>query len=305
MARVKHKNPYGRSSHQGKPRGLTDKAFEKVYWPFIPILVGIVLMLPFAFSAHVAKNPFGRVLAYQTAQDPLRLLADTNAERRLNSQPALNFSIKLSQAAAAKANDMAVRDYWSHNTPEGNQPWVFVANTGYRYHMLGENLATGFNSDDDVIKAWMASSGHRENLLNPAYREVGFGYANVSDYAAAGGGPMTVVVAFFGDPAPTVTTALGFPSNQSKASSVPQVPIAVTKAELATGKVNFNQWLPVSIAVLVVSVSLVWAGHHVASIRRSSRSLKRYVYKHPVMDIGFILFVLIAIMLVQAAGYVL
>ncbi len=53
------------------------------------------------------------------------LLISTNTERSSNGLPALSINDKLNQAAQAKANDMVARDYWSHNTPDGQEPWVF------------------------------------------------------------------------------------------------------------------------------------------------------------------------------------
>jgi hypothetical protein len=128
------------------------------------------------------------------------LLADTNAQRVANGVAALSLNDKLDAAAQANADDMAARNYWSHYTPEGNPPWIWVTNQGYAYQALGQNLATGFSDEQSTINGWMASPPHRENLLNSNFTEVGFGYANNPDYTAAGGGPQTIVVAFYGKP---------------------------------------------------------------------------------------------------------
>ena len=142
----------------------------------------------------------GHVLAYATSMSTSGLLSSTNAARSSNGVKSLKSNSKLAAAAQAKANDMAARNYWSHNTPDGKSPWTFVVAKGYTYQKLGENLATGFNNEQATINGWMASPPHRENVLDGAFTEVGFGYTNNPDYTSAGGGPMTIVVAFYGKP---------------------------------------------------------------------------------------------------------
>lgn len=201
MAKIKTRNA---DRHRTKPQGIHKRAFDKVYWPYIPIILVIGVLLSIGLQtgslAAYAKHPGGRVLAYADSMTIGSLLSDTNAERSANGVTPLSLNEKLDAAAQANADDMAARDYWSHNTPDGNPPWVWVTNQGYAYQKLGQNLATGFDDEQSTVDGWMASPPHRENLLDPAYTQVGFGYANVPDYTAAGGGPMTVVVAFYGQP---------------------------------------------------------------------------------------------------------
>jgi hypothetical protein len=126
------------------------------------------------------------------------LLQSTNDQRAGNALGALALNSQLDQAAQAKANDMAARDYWSHNTPDGNAPWVFISSAGYHYQTAGENLAYGFDTSANTITAWMNSPEHRANILNNTYKDVGFGIANVANYQ--GTGPETIVVAMYGSP---------------------------------------------------------------------------------------------------------
>lgn len=139
------------------------------------------------------------VLAYATALTADGLLQQTNQQRSNNHQEPLYINSKLTQAAQAKANDMVARNYWSHNTPDGKQPWDFIKPTGYQFTGAAENLAAGYPDNAAVINGWMNSPGHRENILNANYREVGFGYANSPNYN--GQGQQTVVVAMYGEPA--------------------------------------------------------------------------------------------------------
>lgn len=200
-AKIKTFSSAARQKH--RPKGVSKKSFEKTFWPYLPIVIASVLLLGFGQNVNLSaaiKHPHGRVLAYASSMSVGALLADTNAQRSSNGVSSLTLNDKLDAAAQAKANDMASRNYWSHNTPEGNPPWVFVSNQGYSYQKLGENLAAGFSDEQSTISGWMASPPHRENLLDPSFTEVGFGYANNPDYTSAGGGPMTIVVSFYGKP---------------------------------------------------------------------------------------------------------
>jgi hypothetical protein len=226
MAKIKTRNS---DSHKTKPQGVHKNAFDKVYWPYIPIILIIGVLLSVGIQsgslAAYAKHPGGRVLAYANSMTIGSLLADTNASRSANGIGGLSLNNKLDAAAQANADDMAARDYWSHYTPDGDPPWIWVTNQGYSYQALGQNLATGFNDEQSTIDGWMASPPHRENLLNSAYTEVGFGYANVPNYTAAGGGPMTVVVAFYGEP-----QVLGAATAASPAAPAPKAPVSAPAA---------------------------------------------------------------------------
>ncbi len=204
MVKIKTPSKTSKRYHRHKPKGTSHSAFNRVYWPYIPVILAIGLLLTFGASSGMlqaaAKHPRTKVLAYASSMSIGGLLTDTNNQRSANGVASLSLNNRLDAAAQAKANDMATRDYWSHNTPEGNPPWVFVQQQGYDYQKVGENLATGFNDEQATIDGWMASAGHRENMLDSAYSEVGFGFANSSNYTSAGGGPMTVIVAYYGKP---------------------------------------------------------------------------------------------------------
>lgn len=138
------------------------------------------------------------VLAYATDMSHSGLLSATNAQRSAYGVSTLTINSKLNSAAQAKANDMVNRDYWSHQTPDGQQPWVFIINAGYQYLAAGENLAYGFSTSNGAVTGWMNSPSHKANLLSTSFTEVGFGYANSANYV--GNGPQTVVVAMYGKP---------------------------------------------------------------------------------------------------------
>jgi uncharacterized protein YkwD len=228
-AKIKSHPPSHAIRHRHKPHGVKKHAFEKVYWPYLPVVVIVSAVLSFGSYGNAlaskVRHPSGHVLAYSTSMSIQGLLNSTNSARGANGVTALSLNSKLDASAQAKANDMAAKDYWSHNTPSGDPPWIFIDAQGYAYQKLGENLATGFNSEQAAIDGWMASPPHRENLLDPAFVDVGFGYANIADYTAAGGGPMTIIVAHYGKPtviaAQTPAPAPAAPVSSAPAPSKP------------------------------------------------------------------------------------
>jgi uncharacterized protein YkwD len=95
---------------------------------------------------------------------------------------ALRFDSKLAKVAAAHSLDMAVNNYFSHDTRSGRSPFSRMKQAGYRYHSAGENIAAGFRTPASVVKAWIASPGHCRNLMNRGYAELGVGFASGGTY---------------------------------------------------------------------------------------------------------------------------
>jgi hypothetical protein len=187
-------------SHHKKARGKHHrhtKTYHKPYWPYLPLLAIVIVGVILSNSSWLAAR--GMVLSYATDMSIQSLLDDTNSQRINNGVAALALNGLLDNAAQAKANDMAARDYWSHNTPDNQTPWTFMDAAGYKYQLAGENLAYGYANAQDTLIAWMNSPGHRANILNGGYTEVGFGYINIPNYR--GTGPETLVVAMYGAPA--------------------------------------------------------------------------------------------------------
>jgi hypothetical protein len=102
-----------------------------------------------------------------------------NAERVNAGLNPLTLNSKLNSSAQAKADDMATRNYFSHDTPEGKTPWTFFDNTGYKYSKAAENLAVTSDMDNaaEIVSRWMNSPGHRANILDPKLVETGIGIA--------------------------------------------------------------------------------------------------------------------------------
>ncbi len=120
----------------------------------------------------------------------------TNEERAQNNAEPLIENDLLTKAAKLKAEDMASRGYFAHNSPDGKTPWYWLDQVGYKYSMAGENLAVNFFESRDVAEAWMDSPSHRANIVKKNYKEIGIGVATGTFE-----GRNTVFVAqFFGTP---------------------------------------------------------------------------------------------------------
>lgn len=99
-----------------------------------------------------------------------------NAERRRHGVRPLRWNAQLAAAAQVKAEDMNRHGYFSHNDLAGRGWWVpIVARYGKAYRHLAQNIAKGFSNVVAVMDAWMNSTPHRRDVLDPASDEVGFG----------------------------------------------------------------------------------------------------------------------------------
>ncbi len=97
----------------------------------------------------------------------------TNRDRTNSKVPELKINPLLEKAAELKANDMATKGYFAHNTPDGKTPWYWLEQAGYQYLYAGENLAVNFLDSEEVQNAWMNSPTHKSNIINPKFTEIG------------------------------------------------------------------------------------------------------------------------------------
>ncbi len=155
----------------------------------------VILLVAGSLFISTVKKQHSNVLGISVNVSVTDLLNQTNQKRAEAGLAPLTLNDELSQAAAGKANDMFAKNYWAHVSPTGTTPWDFIHGAGYHYIYAGENLARGFNSATDVINAWMASSGHRANLLSANYKDVGFA---VQEGSLTGDSDTVLVVQEFG-----------------------------------------------------------------------------------------------------------
>lgn len=114
-----------------------------------------------------------------------QILQLVNAERSKAGLQALTLSDPLSKVALTKASDMRDNNYFSHDSPNYGSPFDMMKKFGITYTYAGENIAAGQQTAQDVMTAWMNSEGHRANILNANYSEMGLGYSsggNMSPY---------------------------------------------------------------------------------------------------------------------------
>ena len=102
-----------------------------------------------------------------------------NAHRKANGLPRLKFDRKVSRSAQNQACDMSVRGYFSHRGQDGSKPKTRLRRTGCKAGRVAENIAVGQKNARDVMQEWMASPGHRKNMLiNPGIDRFGIGIAD-------------------------------------------------------------------------------------------------------------------------------
>jgi uncharacterized protein YkwD len=103
-----------------------------------------------------------------------------NAQRARHGAPPLSENAMLERAAELHSLDMGERKYFEHADPEGVEPAARIIHQGYPPILVGENLAWGELAESSpaaIVSLWMQSPGHRANMLQPRYREIGIGLA--------------------------------------------------------------------------------------------------------------------------------
>lgn len=170
---------------------------------------------------------FGSMLQAKLVQSPQftaevipSVLIDlANEDRADNQLASLSFNPTLAAAAKLKAKDMAANQYFAHTSPiEPNKtPWYWFNVAGYAFTAAGENLAIDFSDSGAVNQAWMESPGHRANILNSKFSEIGIAIEQ-GEYE---GRPTIYVVQLFGKPR-AVATAVPSSPEASKPAPKPE-----------------------------------------------------------------------------------
>ncbi len=171
-------------------------------------IAGMLLIVFVAFAvSHMATGT--SILGVKANITAVELVNDTNTERAKQGKKPLQYSEQLSTAAYLKAKDMFAKQYWAHTAPDGTTPWHWFAEAGYNYADAGENLAKNFTTTDATVAAWMASTHHRENILNANYVDVGFAVMD----GTLDGQQTTIIVALYGAPVTAVAGISTAPAN--------------------------------------------------------------------------------------------
>lgn len=113
-----------------------------------------------------------------------QVLTLTNQYRASNGLSPLAMNTRLTSAAQTYAELMAGQGFFSHTSPDGTTPGDRILSSGYNWSSYGENIAMGYSTPDAVMQAWINSAGHRANILNAGFRDLGIGYAKDGSGAA-------------------------------------------------------------------------------------------------------------------------
>ncbi len=132
------------------------------------IYPGDVLYIPLTDSA---------VTDYEA--EVIRLVNDIRAENGLGR---LETNWQLSRVARYKSQDMHDRGYFSHTSPTYGSPFDMIKSFNISYRAAGENIAKGYRTPAAVVEGWMNSPGHRANILNASFSEIGVGYVADGNY---------------------------------------------------------------------------------------------------------------------------
>lgn len=131
------------------------------------------------------KNPaliyVGQIL-YIPETAPLKSLEDevirlVNIERAKNGLMALKYNWQAARVARTKSEDMINKNYFSHYSPVYGSPFKMLEDYGLRFSAAAENIAYGQRTAKEVMNSWMNSPGHRANILNKSFTEIGVGAA--------------------------------------------------------------------------------------------------------------------------------
>jgi uncharacterized protein YkwD len=153
----------------------------------------IIIAAPFAPPARVDADQIARELLLRINR--ARAQPRRCGNRAFAAAPPLQSSALLRRAAEAHAQDMLNHDYFAHEGQDGSSPAQRVGATGYRYQIVGENIASGPQTAADAAAGWLASPAHCENIMDPRFSESGIAYA-----ASGSGAPRIYWVQVFAGP---------------------------------------------------------------------------------------------------------
>ena len=278
-----------------RPKHKHTKDFLKIYWPYMPLLIFMFLILSLVSPWNYLNNK--QILGYATNISSDGLLSETNIQRNKTGAKQLTISPRLNEAAQAKAQDMVNRNYWSHQTPDQQEPWAFITATGYTFQKAGENLAYGFNNNGQVVAGWMNSPTHKMNMLDKAFDEVGFGVANATNFT--NNGKSTVVVALY--------------AKKSSVSAAGSLPSTTTTHNVQSKTINRLEsytngampWLTYIVGIITGGALMFIIIKHGIALKRQIAKSERFIIRHPLVDATLLAIVIVGILLTRQAGIIL
>ncbi|MGW1863679.1 CAP domain-containing protein, partial [Streptomyces collinus] len=114
--------------------------------------------------------------ATPTSSDAVdQVVALVNQQRATAGCGPVTEDPQLEKAAQGHSDDMAARNFFEHTNPDGADPGQRITAAGYRWSTYGENIAKGQQTPQSVMDSWMNSPGHRANILNCSFKNIGVG----------------------------------------------------------------------------------------------------------------------------------
>lgn len=140
-----------------------------------------------ALAEYIQKNTMSELgtetqngLTQMTEMET-KILNMINEKRKENNLVELTIDDELQNVARLKAQEMVEKEYFSHTSPEYGSPFEMMSKMGISYKVAGENIA-GNISEEEAVKAWMSSEGHKDNILDNGYNFTGIGIAKSPKY---------------------------------------------------------------------------------------------------------------------------
>lgn len=271
-------------SHFFLPHPETHKKAHLLSFKALFVYIAFFLIVSLSFHGINAVKP--GVLGVSSTITVSEVIRLTNIEREKNGLPPVTEDSRLSAAAQAKAQNMFEENYWAHYSPSGKDPWGFINGAGYEFSYAGENLAKSFYESDEVVKAWMNSKTHRENILNKHYSNIGIAVLE----GTLNGEKTTLVVQEFGSPVDVAVAAS--PADSNVGSVQTQTEESGPSAQSSPQSIALASTVPASVSPEVRSETLV------ASERESLSDLATdpyFAFKTAGLSLLFVLFILIAL----------
>ncbi len=271
----------------------------KVLHPSSLVILASFLVL-FQIGLNFLPKIGPSILGYASYISPSEIIRLTNEKRTEAGLTQLVLNETLSLAAKSKGNDMISKDYWAHIAPDGTEPWKFFNDFGYKYRYAGENLARDFTDASSAVDAWMNSPTHKDNILNPKYKEIGIGVVE-GDLA---GVDTTIIVQFFGSTySNKVVESLGQAVQTEQQAISTDTPVAVkviepqVESQILISPFTTTRTISLTVVGLLLLVFVVDA--FLVSKRRITRVAGR-TFAH-IIFLGMIL----SIILILKAGSIL
>lgn len=266
------------------------------YRPHLIRRYGLLAVLTVVIGLQLVYNigTTGSVLGERANISMAALLDQTNEARRNHNLDGLKLDEKLNRAAQLKAEDMLAKQYWAHDSPDGTKPWQWLADVGYNYSEAGENLALNFYTAEATMTAWLNSTEHRDNILEPGYTDVGFAVASgtLNDKSA------TIVVALYAHPVSYNSALTGM--TVAGAESGPLDPLT----RLGIGAQSMTPAALGSITLLIFVMAVAFAAHLYRHHLPKNISKTWYRHHHGVIKMGGMLSFIVILLLLYGGGRV-